>query len=59
MRKYWFLALFLALFATPALVGCGGGQVSQDSAREQFERDQAEEAAEGDTDEDDEPGDDE
>ena len=56
MRKYWFLTILLALFATPALVGCGGGQVSEQSAREQAEQDAAEEAAEGDVDADDEPG---
>lgn len=57
MRKLWILFAFLALFVSPALVGCGGS-VSQDSAREQVERDKAEEAAAGDVAEDDRPGDD-
>ena len=44
MKKYWFLACLLALFVAPTLVGCDGGQVSQDAAREQVERDAAREA---------------
>jgi len=47
MRKFWFLFLFSLVLVSPAFVGCGGGPTSQESAREQVERDRAEEAASG------------
>lgn len=41
MKKVWLLSVFSLLFAAPILYGCSS-RVSQDSAREQIQREDAE-----------------